>query len=147
MKRGGGMERVDLDEIDVAIDGQTDDKLLQVNEALERFAAIDPRKATLVKLRYFAGLTFPEAAQALDIAVPTAKEWWSYARAWLSVRDGGPRNVTLVAMAGHCLSSFYKPHRTVLLSLGDVNRIRIGRRNILRFHPYLFRGDGACISR
>ena len=88
MKRGGGIEQLDLDEMEVAIDGQTDDRLLQINDALEKFAAVDPRKALLVKMRYFAGLTFEEAAQALNIAVPTAKEWWSYARAWLSVELG-----------------------------------------------------------
>jgi DNA-directed RNA polymerase specialized sigma24 family protein len=43
------------------------------------------RKVELVKLRYFVGMTFEEAAQALDIAVPTAKQWWAYARAWLAV--------------------------------------------------------------
>jgi DNA-directed RNA polymerase specialized sigma24 family protein len=57
--------------------------LLAVKEALERFNAIQPRKAELVKLRYFVGSSFEEAADALGIAVPTAKEWWAYARAWL----------------------------------------------------------------
>ncbi len=89
MKHGGGLAPVDLDDLDVAIDGQTDDRLLAVNEALEKFAAVEPRKALLVKLRYFAGLTFEETAEALDIAVPTAKEWSAYARAWLSVELGG----------------------------------------------------------
>ena len=59
--------------------------LLAVNEALEKFAALDPRKAELVKLRYFVGMSFDEAATALGIAVPTAKQWWAYARAWLTV--------------------------------------------------------------
>jgi DNA-directed RNA polymerase specialized sigma24 family protein len=62
-----------------------DAELLGVDEALEKLARIDPRKAELVKLRYFTGLTFDEAAEVLNIAVPTAKEWWAYARAWLSV--------------------------------------------------------------
>jgi DNA-directed RNA polymerase specialized sigma24 family protein len=52
-------------------------------------AAVDPRKAELVKLRYFAGMNFNEAASALGIAVPTDKQWWSYARAWLSVELSG----------------------------------------------------------
>jgi hypothetical protein len=56
---------------------------LAVNEALEKFAALDPRKAELVKLRYFVGMSFDEAATTLGIAVPTAKQWWAYARAWL----------------------------------------------------------------
>jgi DNA-directed RNA polymerase specialized sigma24 family protein len=53
--------------------------------ALEKFAALDERKAELVKLRYFVGLSFEEAAAALGIAVPTAKQWWAYARSWLLV--------------------------------------------------------------
>ncbi len=67
-----------------------DDQLRAVNEALEKFAALEPRKAELVKLRYFVGLNFDEAATALGIAVPTAKQWWAYSRAWLTVelRDG-----------------------------------------------------------
>jgi len=60
-----------------------DDQLLAVNEALEKFAALEPRKAELVKLRYFVGLTIAEAAQVLHISEPTAKRWWTYARAWL----------------------------------------------------------------
>jgi DNA-directed RNA polymerase specialized sigma24 family protein len=48
-------------------------------EALEKFAALDPRKAELVKLGYFVGMNFDEAAAALGIAVPTAKQWWAYA--------------------------------------------------------------------
>lgn len=70
-----------------------DDQLLAVNEALEKFSAVDERKAELVKLRYFVGLNFEEAAAALGIAVPTAKQWWAYARSWLTVemRRTGPR--------------------------------------------------------
>ena len=60
-----------------------------MNEALEKFAALDARKGELVKLRYFVGMTFEEAAVALDIAVPTAKQWWAYARAWLRVEMAG----------------------------------------------------------
>ena len=56
-----------------------------VHEALGNFAAINPRKAELVKLRYSTGMTFEETASVLGIAVPTAKEWWAYARAWLAV--------------------------------------------------------------
>ena len=90
-KRGGGDVAVDLDEIDLPSPIADDDQLLAVNEALEKFAALDPRKAELVKLRYFVGLSFDEASATLGIAVPTAKQWWAYARAWLTVelRDGG----------------------------------------------------------
>ena len=59
--------------------------MLALDEALEKFTAFDPRKAELVKLRYFVGLSFDETAAALGIAVSTAKQWWAYARAWLTV--------------------------------------------------------------
>ena len=88
-KRGAGVEVVDLDEIEIPSPVADDDQLLAVNEALEKFAVLDPRKADLVKLRYFVGMSFEEAATALDIAVPTAKQWWAYARAWLTVELGG----------------------------------------------------------
>jgi RNA polymerase sigma factor (TIGR02999 family) len=88
-KRGGGVVPLDVEEIDVASPIEDDDKLLHVNEALEKFALLDPRKAELVKLRYFVGMTFEEAAEALGIAVPTAKLWWSYARAWLGTEIRG----------------------------------------------------------
>ena len=88
-KRGGGAERVDVDEIEIASPVADDDALLLLSEVLEKFAAADPRKAELVKLRYFAGMTHEEAAAALGIAVPTAKQWWAYARAWLAVEMRG----------------------------------------------------------
>lgn len=91
-KRGAGAALVDLDEIEIPSPVADDDQLLAVNEALEKFAVLDPRKAELVKLRYFVGMSFDEAATALGIAVPTAKQWWAYARAWLTVelRAGMP---------------------------------------------------------
>jgi RNA polymerase sigma factor (TIGR02999 family) len=82
-RHGGGQQRVTFDEINLAAAEVNDDQLLAVNAALEQFAAEDPAKAELVKLRYFVGLTNEEAAQALDISVPTAKRWWAYARVWL----------------------------------------------------------------
>ena len=57
--------------------------VLAVNEALERFEKVDPLKANLVKLRYFAGLTIPQAADALGISSTTADRYWAYSRAWL----------------------------------------------------------------
>lgn len=87
-KRGAGKEHLDTDDLDIPAPAP-DDQLLAVNEALTKFAEIDNRKAELVKLRYFVGMTFEEAAQALDIAVPTAKQWWAYARAWLRVEIAG----------------------------------------------------------
>jgi len=84
-KRGGGAQVLDVDEIEIPSPAADDDRLLAVNEALEKFAALEPRKAELVKLRYFAGMSFGEAATTLGIAVPTAKQWWAYSRAWLTV--------------------------------------------------------------
>jgi RNA polymerase sigma factor (TIGR02999 family) len=91
LKRGGGADRVSLEELELPMAVADDDKLLAVDEALEKLAALRPRQAELVKLRYFIGMTFEEAAAVLGIAVPTAKEWWGYARAWLAVEMGKPR--------------------------------------------------------
>src|ERR1051326_6092524 len=82
-KRGAGVSVVHASEIEIPAPAP-DDHLLEVNEALEKFGAVDARKAELVKLRYFVGMTFEEAAAALGIAVPTAKQWWAFARAWLA---------------------------------------------------------------
>ena len=81
-KHGRGWQRVDLDQVNVAI--QTDDDtLLLVNEALTRLEQEDPQKAQLVKLRYFAGMTIPEAGEALGLSESTAKRVWTYSRAFL----------------------------------------------------------------
>jgi RNA polymerase sigma factor (TIGR02999 family) len=86
LKRGAGADHVSPDAIEIPIVAPDDERLLAVDEALEEFTAIHPRKAELVKLRFFMGMTFEEAAAVLGVAVPTAKEWWAYARAWLAVR-------------------------------------------------------------
>jgi RNA polymerase sigma factor (TIGR02999 family) len=88
-KRGGGAALLDVDEIEIPSPVADDGLLLAVNEALEKFTAVDPRKAELVKLRYFVGMNFEESAAALGIAVPTAKQWWAYSRAWLTVEMRG----------------------------------------------------------
>jgi RNA polymerase sigma factor (TIGR02999 family) len=88
-KRGAGVEPVELDSLEISSPVADDDQLLAVNEALEKLAALDARKTELVKLRYFVGMNFEEAAAALGIAVPTAKQWWAYARAWLTVEMRG----------------------------------------------------------
>ncbi len=81
-RHGHGLKRVDLDQVDVAI--TTDDELLvRVDEALEQLATEAPEKAAVVKLRFFAGLSIPTAAEALGISVATANRHWNYARAWL----------------------------------------------------------------
>lgn len=90
-KRGGRLEPVELDKVELPAPVTDDDALLRVNEALDKLAAADPRKAELVKLRYFVGMTFEETAAVLGITVPVAKQWWAYARAWLSVELGGPK--------------------------------------------------------
>jgi RNA polymerase sigma factor (TIGR02999 family) len=84
-KRGAGAEHLDLDDIEIASPLADDDALLALDEALEKFSTVDARKAELMKLRYFVGMNFEDAAAALSIAVPTAKQWWAYARAWMAV--------------------------------------------------------------
>jgi RNA polymerase sigma factor (TIGR02999 family) len=81
-RRGSGAEHVDLDELEIASPAP-DDQLLALNEALDRFAALEPQQAELVKLRFFVGLKIEEAAEVLGISEATAKRWWAYARAWL----------------------------------------------------------------
>ncbi len=82
LKRGAGAERVNLDELEVAV-AADDDTLLQVDEALSKLTKEDPDSAEFIKLRFFVGLTNDEAAQALGIPERTARRHWSFARAWL----------------------------------------------------------------
>ena len=88
-KRGGGVEPLDVNEVEIASPIADDDVLLRLSDALEKYATVDSRKAELVKLRYFVGMTHEEAAATLGIAAPTAKQWWAYARAWLAVEMRG----------------------------------------------------------
>jgi RNA polymerase sigma factor (TIGR02999 family) len=81
-KRGGKRVRQDVEESQLAAPEVSDD-LLAVDEALTGLTAADPQAAELVKLRYFAGLSIPEAAKALGISSRTADRLWVYARAWL----------------------------------------------------------------
>src|SRR5262249_18704255 len=82
LKHGGACQRLDLDEAATCDEGPSD-HLLCLSEALDRLAAEDPRKAELVKLRYFAGLSVQEAADALGISRATADRYWAYAKVWL----------------------------------------------------------------
>jgi RNA polymerase sigma factor (TIGR02999 family) len=82
IRHGGGQQRVNLDDVEIAAAAE-DDELIAVHEALDKLAAHDPKKAELVKLRYFAGMTIEEAAKVLGVSEPTAKRYWTYARAWL----------------------------------------------------------------
>lgn len=81
-KRGGSRRQVAVEPDQLAA-ARPDDDLLAVDEALTRFAAVDPQAAELVALRCFAGLTLPEAADALGVSPRTADRLWSFARAWL----------------------------------------------------------------
>jgi RNA polymerase sigma factor (TIGR02999 family) len=82
LRHGGGRERVNLEEACPLVQPPSDD-LLALDEALTRLAERDPVRAELVKLRFFAGLTMAEAAQALGISLATAERYWSFARVWL----------------------------------------------------------------
>lgn len=82
-RHGGGQERAGVEELDAIAAPCDDDRILALHEALERLAGSDPKKAELVKLRYFAGATLEEAAVMLEISEPTAARWWAFARAWL----------------------------------------------------------------
>lgn len=82
-KRGGGQQRVSLDEAHRIT--ESPDALLALDEALDRLAAEESQQAELVKLRFFGGLTMPQAAAALGVSLSTAERWWAYARSWLYV--------------------------------------------------------------
>jgi RNA polymerase sigma factor (TIGR02999 family) len=84
-KAGGGQRRFDLDDIELALEEGNDDRLLALDEVLRQLEAEDPRKAKLVKLRFFAGLTAEQAAAALGVSTSTAEKDWAYARSWLRV--------------------------------------------------------------
>jgi RNA polymerase sigma factor (TIGR02999 family) len=81
-RHGGGKHRVDLDEACSLVPAPSDN-LLALDEALSRLATLNPARAEVVKLRFFAGLTMPEVAQALGISLPTAERYWTSARTWL----------------------------------------------------------------
>jgi RNA polymerase sigma factor (TIGR02999 family) len=84
-KRGGERRRIDLEQIEIALDG-SDEQLIALDEALAVLAVEDPGAAQLVKLRFFAGLSLKDAAASLGIAHRTAERQWAYARAWLYAR-------------------------------------------------------------
>lgn len=82
LKRGGGRRRVDLDHLVVAVDAPPDD-LLALTEVLERFEAQYPWEHRIVMLRFFAGMTNEETAQAIAVPLRTVERDWRFARAWL----------------------------------------------------------------
>jgi RNA polymerase sigma factor (TIGR02999 family) len=81
-KRFAGSQRIDLDRVDLAAEAD-EESLLLINEALDRLAAVHASSAELVKLRFYVGLGYQEAAQAMGISERTAKRYWTFARAWL----------------------------------------------------------------
>ena len=84
LRHGGGLQRQHLQDAEPAIVAPADEfDLLALNDALDRFEAEFPRRARVVKLRYFAGFTLPEAAAMLGISQSTAEADWTYAKAWL----------------------------------------------------------------
>ena len=83
LKRGGGRRRVDLDHL-TGLAAASDDDLLGLDDALDRLAKDYPAAAELVKLRFFAGMTLGQAAEALGMPRRTADRHWSFARAWLA---------------------------------------------------------------
>ena len=84
LKRGGGYERISLDDISIPKNNlPLPDDLIDLGEALEKLSKKDQTKADLVKLRYFAGLTGEQAARALGISHATAERYWDYACSWL----------------------------------------------------------------
>jgi RNA polymerase sigma factor (TIGR02999 family) len=82
VKHGGGRTRIDVDDLEIAAPERSGD-LLALDEALTQLAVADPQAAELVKLRYFAGCTIPQAAEVLGVSPRTADFLWSYARTWL----------------------------------------------------------------
>jgi RNA polymerase sigma factor (TIGR02999 family) len=88
-KRGGGLTRRDLDSAEQVAVPEVREDLLALDEALTKLASADPQAAQLVQLRYFAGLSIPEAARALGVSPRTADRLWAFARAWLLRELGG----------------------------------------------------------
>jgi RNA polymerase sigma factor (TIGR02999 family) len=82
LKRGGEFQRVVADDIAIVADSVPED-LIALDEALSRLATTDPEAARLIQLRYFTGLTIPEAARSLGISPRSADRLWAFARAWL----------------------------------------------------------------
>jgi RNA polymerase sigma factor (TIGR02999 family) len=82
LEKGGFGEKTELDETDIVVTAPAEE-LLAVHEELDRLAAEDSAAADLVKLRYFVGMTMPEAAEAMGLPLRSAERLWTFARAWL----------------------------------------------------------------
>lgn len=84
-RHGGELQRVDVDEVEIAAPAD-DERLLQINSALEELSLLAPEKAEVVKLRFFAGLDEKEIGELLNLSPRTVERYWSYAKAWLFER-------------------------------------------------------------
>ena len=84
-RHGGVLQRVDLDDVEIAAPAD-DERLIQINTALEELALLAPEKAEVVKLRFFVGLDEKEIAELLNLSPRTVERYWSYAKAWLFER-------------------------------------------------------------
>jgi RNA polymerase sigma factor (TIGR02999 family) len=92
-KAGGGRRRLDLADVEPALEEEEGERLLALDTALRQLETEDPRKAELVKLRFFAGLTAEQAAAVLGVSTSTVEKDWAYARSWL--------RVTVDRLSGH----------------------------------------------
>ena len=81
-KRGGGAQKIELDEVALVADAQSKE-VVELNEALDRLGALDPRKAQVVELKYFGGLNYEEIAEVLKISRITVRRDWEFAKVWL----------------------------------------------------------------
>jgi RNA polymerase sigma factor (TIGR02999 family) len=81
-RHGGGYERIEVEKLDLAAP-DADQEILAVDEVLDEFARQHPVKAEVVKLRFFAGMTHEETARVLGISEATARNYWTFARAWI----------------------------------------------------------------
>lgn len=91
VRHGGGQRRVPLE--DAQRIQESPERLLDLDDALNRFAAVEPAKAKLVELRFFAGLTVDEASAVLNVSPATAARWWEFARLWLYAELQGDKNL------------------------------------------------------
>lgn len=82
VKRGGDLDRVELEDVPIEVPEVRED-LSSLDEALTKLSAVDAPAAKLIELRYFAGLTMPQAAEVLGVSSRTAERMWTYAKAWL----------------------------------------------------------------
>lgn len=88
-KRGGGLTRINFDAVEQVAAPEVREDLLALDEALTKLTSVDSQSAQLVQLRYFAGLSIPEAAETLGVSPRTADRLWAFARAWLLREIGG----------------------------------------------------------